>query len=153
MPIRARSHVLETDSRRAFAAILPSEWIIRPQPSDYDLDDQVEVFEAKGQTTGLIFFVQLKATDNLDLDAALRLRFSVDTLNYYRSLDVPVMIVRFHSKTRKFYWRWFHEFRERPKVGQKTLTLKLPSTGEWNNQASEQVNASLEMRPFFPFES
>jgi hypothetical protein len=144
MPKRPRSHALETDSRRAFATLLPSEWVTRPLISEYGLDEEVEVFGSKGSTTGLMFFIQMKATDKRDLAQALKLRFKVSTLDYYRSLELPVMIVRFHSHTRKFYWRWFHEFKESPKAGQKTLTLILPTSAEWNEKSPERVKLSLQ---------
>lgn len=144
MPTRSRSHVLETDSRRAFARLLPPEWVIRPLDSEYGIDDQVEVFEKQGPTTGLMFFVQMKATDQGKLGTALKLRFKVDTLDYYRSLELPVMIVRFHAQTRKFYWQWFHEFEKYPKARQKTLTLSLPISAEWNDESPAQIKASLQ---------
>lgn len=52
MPTRPRSHTLEDESRRAFAALLPSEWVVRSLPSDYGIDEQVEVFDKEGQATG-----------------------------------------------------------------------------------------------------
>src|ERR1700687_5419394 len=121
MPTRPRSHVLETESRRAFGVLLPSEWVTRSLESDYGIDEQVEVFNKTGRAPGLMFLAQLKATDTQDLRSALKLSLKVDALSYYRSLELPVMMVRFHSPTKKFYWRWVHEFRERAKPGQKTI--------------------------------
>jgi tetratricopeptide (TPR) repeat protein len=145
MPTRPRSHTLEDQSRRAFAALLPSEWVIRSLVSDYGIDEQVEVFDKKGRATGLMFLAQLKATDTHDLRSGLKVSIKVDTLNYYRSLELPVMMVRFHSSTKKFYWRWLHEFEKRLKPGQKTLTLHIPSSAEWNERTSEELTASLQM--------
>jgi tetratricopeptide (TPR) repeat protein len=145
MPTRPRSHALEDESRRAFRALLPSEWVIRSHEPDYGTDEQVEVFSKAGDALGLMFLVQLKATDTRRLRLALRLSLKADTLDYYRSLELPVMIVRFHSPTKKFYWRWIHEFRERAKPGQKTITLHIPSSAEWSAKTTDEVAASLQM--------
>jgi len=145
MPTRPRSHTLETESRRAFAALLPSEWVNRPVESDYGTDEQVEVFDKSGRASGLMFLAQLKATDTRDLKSALKISLKVDTRSYYRSLELPVMLVRFHSPTKKFYWRWLHEFHERAKPGQKTITLHIPTLAEWNERTPEELTASLQM--------
>ena len=145
MPTRPRSHTLETESRRAFVALLPSEWVNRPVESDYGTDEQVEVFDKNGHASGLMFLAQLKATDTRDLKSALKISLKVDTRSYYRSLELPVMLVRFHSPTKKFYWRWLHEFHERAKPGQKTITLHIPRSAEWNERTPEELAASLQM--------
>jgi Domain of unknown function (DUF4365) len=145
MPTRPRSHTLETESRRAFGTLLPSEWVNRSLESDYGIDEQVEVFDKRGRALGLMFLAQLKATDTHDLRSALKLSLKVDTHSYYRSLELPVMIVRFHSPTKKFYWRWLHEFQERARPGQKTITLHIPKSAEWNERTPEELTASLQM--------
>jgi hypothetical protein len=118
MPTRPRSHTLEAESRRAFGALLPSEWVIRPLESDYGIDEHVELFDKRGHASGLMFLAQLKATDTNDLSSALKVTLKVNTIDYYRSLELPVMLVRFHSPTKKFYWYWFHEFKEWAKPNQ-----------------------------------
>lgn len=145
MPTRPRSHTLETESRRAFAALLPSEWVNRPVESDYGTDEQVEVFDKSGRASGLMFLAQLKATDARHPKSALKISLKVDTRSYYRRLDLPVMLVRFHSPTQKFYWRWLHEFHERAKPNQKTITLHIPTSAGWNERTPEELTASLQM--------
>jgi len=103
------------------------------------------VFDKGGQPPGLIFLAQVKATDKPYLKAGLKLSFRVRTLSYYHSLELPVMIVRFHSPTKKFYWRWFHEFKERADPGQKTITLSVPPSAQWNEKTPEEITASLKM--------
>jgi hypothetical protein len=92
MPSRPRQHELEDESRIAFEAALPSGWVYRQQPNDYGLDGVVEVFES-GQTTGILFWVQLKSTDDAGTDGALKFRLSLDHCDYYRSLDMPVLVL------------------------------------------------------------
>jgi hypothetical protein len=145
MPTRPRSHTLETESRRSFKALLPSEWVVRSLESDYGIDEQVEVFDKGGNATGLMFLAQLKATDTIDLKSALKVPFDTNILSYYRRLELPVLFVRFHSPTKKFYWSWFHEFKELAKPGQRTLTLHLSATAVWNERTSEEIAVSLQM--------
>ena len=50
-----------------------------------------------------MFLVQLKGTDQPDLNDALSIQFKLQTLTYYRKLDLPVMIVLFHAPTKQFF--------------------------------------------------
>jgi hypothetical protein len=99
MPIRPRSHTLETESRRAFGALLPSEWVNRSLESDYGIDEQVELFDKTGRASGLMFLAQLKATDARDLKSALKFPLKVETLRYYRSLRHSHWCQRSSSRT------------------------------------------------------
>ena len=59
---RPRNHILETISDKRLRNIIPDEWVIRELSSDYGLDYMVEIFR-NNQSTGNIFFIQLKSTD------------------------------------------------------------------------------------------
>ncbi len=107
MPQRPRTHVVETESRRAFRNLLPSEWVPRVVEPDYGIDEVVEVFEGNN-ATGLSFYVQIRATDDTDLKRALAARFRLEQLNYFAAQDLPVLIVRFHAPSGRLYGRWFH---------------------------------------------
>jgi Domain of unknown function (DUF4365) len=87
MPKRDRKHEIETESQRAFESALPPSVVVRPISDDYGIDREVEVF-VNGQTTGLIFKVQLKGTDG----SGAKLRIKRSSLEYWRSLDVPVLL-------------------------------------------------------------
>ncbi len=132
MPSRPRSHQLEDESKRQFASILPSAWVFRGANPDYGIDGQIEVFDRNNKATGLMFLVQLKGTDEAHLKDALAIQFKLDTLTYYRKLDLPVMIVLYHSQTGHFSWRWAHEvdtfFAER---GQEYITVRMPNDAAW----------------------
>jgi len=103
MPSRPRSHQLEAESKRQFASILPSRWIFREANPDYGIDGQLEVFDGNNKATGLMLLAQLKGTDEPKLNDALAIHFKLDTLAYYRKLDLPVMIVLFHAPTQQFF--------------------------------------------------
>ena len=89
-PQRPREHVLETLSRRAFERLVPATWVVRAVDEDYGVDREVEIFE-EGHATGLTFKVQLKGSDRTAAAGASR-RVKTDTLGYWKSLDVPVLI-------------------------------------------------------------
>ena len=144
MPKRPRSHELEDESRREFQNLLPNRWVCRDITPDYGLDCHVELFDGNGLATTLMFFVQLKASDKLDLGKALAITLKVDTYHYYRNLDLPVMIGCLHAPTKRFFWRWFHEFKERPTDQKaKTVTLNLPQSAVWNDDSPAVVEADL----------
>lgn len=99
MPGRPREHVLGDEAQAALQSLLPSEWIYRPKPSDYGIDGEVELVSPKGKLTGRLFYVQLKGTDATNLGNVLRVRLKSSTLNYFRALDLPVLLVRYHAPT------------------------------------------------------
>ena len=64
MAKRPRQHILETESKKAFSFVIPSDWVINTPQFDYGIDEIVQIFE-KQQITPYSFSVQLKATDDL----------------------------------------------------------------------------------------
>lgn len=110
LPKRHRNHQLETESVREFQSKLPSTWVYRTPTDDYGIDGEIEIFDDEGVATGKKFLLQLKATDEGDLEKALKLRLPVEKANYFDSLDLPVLIVRYLSDGKRIYTRWFHSF-------------------------------------------
>lgn len=145
MPKRPRQHQIEDESRTAFRTVLPKEWVFRDSIPDYGIDGEVEIFDKNGLGTGRRFLVQLKATDDPDLNHALAILFRLDTWNYYRSVDLPVLIVRFHAPTRKLYVKWFHSFD--PYYGRqarKNITFRLSPEDEWREETAARLASDLE---------
>lgn len=132
VPKRPRSHVLEAESRLAFEALLNGwGWGFEPVTLDYGLDGRVEVFTSE-RASGLLFFVQLKATDTANLNQALAYAADVDHLQYWLTLDIPVLLVRYVATTRQLFVRWVTAFEEprHLRQGQKSLTLHFSSDDE-----------------------
>jgi len=144
MPSRPRSHQLETESKREFASVIPSRWVFREANPDYGIDGQIEVFDQDNKATGLMFLVQLKGTDQPDLNDALSIQFKLQTLTYYRKLDLPVMIVLFHSPTKQFFWKWAHEvdtyYAER---GQEYMTVRVSESSVWQQGTPSWIERDL----------
>lgn len=107
-PKRPRQHQLETESKRHFESVLPSRWVYRPLDQDYGIDGEIEIFDDSEYATGYKILVQLKATDETDIEKGLRLRLPLSKMKYYKSLDLPVLIVKYHSPSGSLYHRWSH---------------------------------------------
>ena len=108
MPRRPRTHRIEDESRQHFRKLLPEEWLFRDETPDYGIDGEVEIFDNAGNSAGFRFYVQLKATDRLDSSFTSQIRLRRETVDYYHSLSRPILLVSYHSSSRRLYWRWFH---------------------------------------------
>jgi tetratricopeptide (TPR) repeat protein len=113
LPRRVRQHVLEDLSFSAFRTAKPENWAFREKSVDYGIDGEVEIFDLQGKTTGQVFLVQLRATDSpRSRSAAVRLE--VRTYNYFRSLALPVLILRWVEPERALYYVWAHSLDPTP---------------------------------------
>jgi tetratricopeptide (TPR) repeat protein len=144
MTNRPRSHVLEARSKTAFRAAAPDSWAIEDVSSDYGLDLKIETFQ-NGAATGMMFFVQLKATDQPDVGEALKLPVSENHRTYWNSLDCPVLIVRWLATTDELYsaWSWNHD--PKLKEGQKSATLTFTEVNRWTPTTHSDVEETLEL--------
>lgn len=109
MPQRPRSHRVETESRTAFRALCDSVgWIARDMDTegDYGIDLEVEIF-SRDRTTGLTFRVQMKGSDR-DVEARRSIAIKLDSLDYWRSFDVPVLLVFYAAQSGNLYGQWAH---------------------------------------------
>jgi tetratricopeptide (TPR) repeat protein len=150
MAKRPRQHEIEEESVRAFLSALPSAWVPRRQDPDYGIDLTVEIFK-DGSSTGLIFNVQLKGSDQPDLEKALRsLRLERDKVEYYASQSLPVMVVRYHAPTERLFFRWFHSYDPHVEAGAQardqepaSIPFRFRADDEWTEESADQVVAGL----------
>ena len=146
MPKRPRQHQLEDESRNAFRGALPKQWVFRDSVPDYGIDGEVEIFDENGRATGLLFKVQLKATDESDLKRALVVRLERDVDRYYRLLELPTLIARYHAPSKKFYVRWYHTFDlYYARSGKKTISFRLALEDEWSSETSLKLVTELQL--------
>lgn len=153
MPQRSRSHVLEDESRRAFeAAISPQfKFYERPQP-EYGIDGDVEEFSETGEATSLHFFVQIKATDAVDLGNALSESVAIETANYWRRAPMPVLMVRYMAATDELYCRWFHQYDPyEGRGGRKSLTFRWQTGDIWNDKSAQAL--ASDARAFYDLQA
>jgi tetratricopeptide (TPR) repeat protein len=152
MPQRPRSHRLEAESRVAFESALGSRFVYRDESADdYGIDGTVEEFDDAERATGLRFHVQLKATDEDDLTKSLAVSIKRDTADYFRSLSLPVLMVRLRAANGALYARWFHQFDPpRAGTGAKTITFRWEpgdlADANTPGRLVEEANAFLRLR-------
>jgi|ERR1051325_1744189 hypothetical protein len=145
MPKRPRQHQLEDESRIAFRSVLPRAWVFRDMMPDYGIDAEVEIFDKEGKGTGKRFFVQLKATDEKKLNKALRVRFTLETDEYYHSLSTPILFVRYLASTRKFYIKWYHLFDPYyGKKGSSYVNYVLAREDIWTKRSADRLVRELD---------
>ncbi len=147
MPRRTREHILEEESRKHFENLIPDNWIIRKPDPDYGIDAEVEIFDGNGSPTGVLFLVQLKATDQKNLSKALKLSFKKDMLQYYNSLELPVLVVRYHSPTKNIFMRWAHSidlYYSGPNTSNYTITFS--KRNQWSENTPSLIENYLNKR-------
>lgn len=106
MAKRTRNHILEDKSRQALSSILPECWVVRDKDKDYGIDCEVEIFDSNGDSTGLVFWVQLKATENSNKYHIRNLHFSLEKIIQFQSYQIPVMIIRYSVNENLLYYNW-----------------------------------------------
>jgi tetratricopeptide (TPR) repeat protein len=145
VPTRTPGHQIEDESRNAFEKALGTRFVTRRLTPDYGVDAEVESFDAdSGEATGLRFYAQLKATQQKDFDKALSIWIDLKTEDYYKSLPLPVLMVRYHAPKEALYVRWFHGFD--PYYGgrgEKGLTFRWEREDLWNSETPKHLEADL----------
>ena len=139
MPIRSRSHELEDESIERFRAAIPRRWVCREKSRDYGVDLEVEIFAEDRTATGLMFYVQLKATD--DIKRERKTSMEVDRIQYLTNLELPAVIVRYCSVSGRLFWLWDFEASNQLDRSAKTATIAFPN--EWTDETSENVSQVL----------
>lgn len=141
MPKRPRPHELETVSRLAFQQSLPQNWLFRDVDPDYGIDGVVELFDNDRVATGDWFLVQLKSTDQKDLKPALCISFKIETVRYYNSLILPLLIVLYHAPSSQIYANWYKSSQA---IGQQsTVTVRLSVDDLWTMDRMADVRSKL----------
>lgn len=140
MPTRPRSHVLEDISFAAFRAAVPSQWVVRERSRDYGIDLEVEIFDEEGKSTGLIFFAQVRATD--DPKKGKKVRLDLDQVEYFHTIEIPTMVVRYCHAVKAIHTKWHFEIPP-PRDRAKSLTLTFEDGDCWQAGTATKVVATL----------
>lgn len=150
LPKRHRNHQLEAESVRELQSKLPSTWVYRTLTDDYGIDGEIEIFDDDGTATGKKFLLQLKATDESDLKKALKLRLPVEKANYFDSLNLPVLIVRYLAKGKNIYTRWFHSFDPYwESITANSLAFNFSESHIWQEKQEKYLEAELDEYLYF----
>jgi hypothetical protein len=137
MPKRPKQHQLEDISFLEFQRVLPKEWVFRRKDKDYGIDGEVEIFDEQGMSTGLIFFVQLKATESKSKKTQHNISIKTETIKYYKSLPIQVLIVRYVEEVNKIYCKWAHEIDLY--LAKKTFSIAMGDENIWENNVTPKA--------------
>ena len=144
MPKRPKQHRLEDKSRIKFQDVLPEMWVYRDKDKDYGIDAEIELFDKDEKAQGIVFYAQLKATESKKTSTILNVSFDINTLRYYKKLEIPVLLVRYSEFNDSIYVKWIDNvdlfF---AKKDAKTFRIKLSEENLWNSDSSEQIEKRL----------
>ena len=144
MTKRVKQHQLEDLSRAKYNLAIPSNWVFRDKDKDYGIDAEVEIFDDNDRTTGLVYWVQLKATESKSEAAVKKVDLSIESITYYKQLDIPVLIVRYSKVHDCFYCKWAHEIDlYYAKENAKTLRISFSEDEKWDEQSPGKVKNHL----------
>lgn len=137
-------HQLEDLSRYKFGLALPGRWVFRDKDKDYGVDGEVEIFNSEEKATGLVFWVQLKATSS-KIERTIRgIDLSLETIRYYKRLDIPVLIARYSEFEDAFYVKWASDIDPfYAKKNAKTMRVSFSESDIWNDDTSNSIEKYL----------
>lgn len=136
---RIQQHKLEDYSRVKHQLILPENWVVRDKDKDYGIDVEVEIFD-KEYPTGLVYWVQLKATESKNENDAKKIDVKIDTLKYYKKLEIPVLIVRYSKFSDVFYCKWVSQIDlYYAKENAKSIRVKFTDNDIFDNAGPKKI--------------
>lgn len=109
-PVRAETHVSETESLTILRQALPSLWVIREvSERDYGLDVYVEIVGDDRMMRGNLVAIQLKSKSWVKFSTSEPKRSTFHkveraTLNYWLGMPVPVFLCLVCLKTKQCFW-------------------------------------------------
>jgi len=123
LPKRPKSHEREEKSRQRFAALVPTDRaLLRPRPApEYGVDIDVELVDDE-RMTGAEFSVQLKSKANVT--GRPQVSIALSTLNYWRKMSRPILLVLWDDASDRFWGRWAHNIdTHTARDGQKSVSI------------------------------
>ena len=145
MTKRIKQHQLEDLSRAKYNLAIPRNWVFRDKDKDYGIDAEVEIFDDNDKATGLVYWVQLKATESKVEATARKVDLSIDSIKYYKKLDIPVLVARYSKIQDCFYCKWAHEIDlYYAKKNAKTFRVNFSEEDKWGANSPKEVKRYLE---------
>ncbi|RZK37235.1 MAG: DUF4365 domain-containing protein [Pedobacter sp.] len=142
MGSRTQNHIIEEESRHFFKSLLPDMWICRDKSEDYGIDCEVEIFDEKGNPTGLVFWVQLKGTSSRDTKVIQQFSFKNEKLDQFKNYNLPVLIARYSTIDKTIFFRWAKSvYRLNREL--KNTKISFLDQDEWNNSTPGKIKNYL----------
>ena len=107
------------------------------------MDQEVEIFEANGSSTGLILNVQLKATDSAAEERRAQLK--TDRVRYMESLPAPGVIVRYCHATGAQFWLWSKHALAQSQAGAESVQIVFEDDNRWSAQTASEIVDALKI--------
>lgn len=146
MSQRIKNHVIEDESRLFFKRMLPPVWVCRDKSNDYGIDCEVEIFDDNGNSTGLVFWVQLKGTDSKAEKTIKNISFKKEKISQFLSYDIPVLLVRYSSYKQTQYVKWAKPFNSTS--ASKSLNIQFFESETWTKNTYHEIQKYLEKQSF-----
>ncbi|MGW1453480.1 DUF4365 domain-containing protein [Salegentibacter agarivorans] len=148
--MRHRTHLLEEESFFELKKKLPKEWVIREKPKDYGIDVEIEIFNSKGRYTGLVFWIQLKATDSDKTKDQKSVRMAISKINQLASYELPVALFRYNSENKEFYFEWMVRYRFLSSSSKnKTFLIEFEDHHLWSENSVNNIISYLNKKEHF----
>lgn len=145
MAQRIRNHIIEDESRLFFKQSLPNMWVCRDKSSDYGIDCEVEIFDQNGNSTGLVFWVQIKGTDSRIDKKIKKVSFKKKKIIQFLHYDFPVLIVRYSSDKKQQYVKWVSG-EGLINDSSKSIYVSFYESEKWGVNTSNEIHKYLESR-------
>jgi tetratricopeptide (TPR) repeat protein len=157
---RPLQHIIEEESRKAFAFLIPDGWVMNDFTKDYGKDINVEMFK-DFRSTGKSFICQLKGTSQKFKDGLVSIQMELDTLRYYASVSTPILLVFYSTITKEFFGLWANSLITcyQVKEKQKRVTISMGEVNKLSKTYFESLpdrfssNIFLKMNLYFAGES
>lgn len=146
MSQRTRNHIIEDESRNRFKDLIPQYWVCRDKSNDYGIDCEVEIFDERGNTTGKVFWVQLKATDSKNKASIQKVSFPASKIVQFIEYDIPVLIARYSTNEKIFYIKWAKSIELVSNT--ETCLVRFYENELWSNESAEKIQNYLEKVSF-----
>jgi len=137
-PQRPQAHQLEAESVAFLRAHAPFGWTCDVPDNDYGVDLRLGLAR-NGAVTGEELVIQLKASAKSPPGDAVFVSLEVPTLNFLRKMLEVALVVKYVAEEHEAYWLLLKDFNKKPRVGQKSMTLRLPRANKLSAQPWDQV--------------
>lgn len=154
---RPHSRHLDRVAKDAFRFLIPRRWNFRRIDPDYGIGGGVEIFDDEGRPTGLRCQVQLTGADAPNPSDALTLLIRKEKVDYYSTLDPPLLMVRYHAPTGHFYSKWALHYHPHQRHGEhrarfarkskksKTIGFTWAESDRWDDRSPFRLENDLRL--------
>lgn len=146
MSKRVLAHEIDDIAKGIFNYKKPKNWVINEFNNDYGIDYHVEVFDDNGKSTSIVFYVQLKGQESIEINNdKIKFVFKTERLkDYFTKHSLPVFLMLVDTEKENIYWlflqKYINEFlnEKHPKwITQKTVTIDIPIENLFLNNAKQ----------------